>query len=382
MPLEVPKTDKTYTTVYENFKGVDYTNDATNVYKRRSPSGLNMMPNLDGKPYKRKGWQTEYSSKKFAEVYSEATSTSYEGEVNINKLEYFEIAGLDHVAVFTDIALFMLRATENGEELVLISSENDVKDSYERTFFFEGNGTAAFYIYGNYKIWSYKYNDETEAFAFGLEDPYVPAIRISTSADGSTAVAHEGVNMVGKLVAEEFQNNAVPYVVTGSMVGVSEIEEKLFLNSYSEAREHVFTLSNSRWKDDSGIFVEMSTIGITPASGVTTIKVTVRNELLVYLFNKINDYINVSVKVSDEKYSSEKFGRQLTYVSLEPSEGEFSIETRTTETEEETIEKTVIKFHDLYVPLVDGEDAIRVEYSTNKATGTSHSVDFATYGWG
>ena len=43
MPIDVPAPQKVYTTVYDNFKGVDYTSDATNVWKRRSPSAINMV---------------------------------------------------------------------------------------------------------------------------------------------------------------------------------------------------------------------------------------------------------------------------------------------------------------------------------------------------
>lgn len=344
MPLEVPKTDKVYTTTYENFKGVDFTNDATNIYKRRSPSGLNMMPDLDGKPYKRKGWVIEEEF----------------GETAINNIAYFELAGLDHMAIFTDSGLYMLRETaDGGEELITVSQNTDVMNSYERTFFFEGDGTSAFYIYGNYKIWAYKYDEKTRQFKFGLESPYIPRIRISTSADGSSAVAFEDTNMVGNMVAEEFQSNAVPYIESSS--GVTSIENDIFLKSYPEAKEHTFTYANSRWKDDRGAYVEMATIGITP-SGTSTVKVTVKNNLLVYLFHNISSDSGVVVKVSDWAYGRERFARTLTATTGTPSEGEFKLSTRTITTESETVVKSVIEFHDLYTPLVDGEDAVRVEY--------------------
>ena len=40
MAMELPASPKVYTTKYDNFKGVDYTNDATNVWRRRSPTGV------------------------------------------------------------------------------------------------------------------------------------------------------------------------------------------------------------------------------------------------------------------------------------------------------------------------------------------------------
>ena len=57
MALEIPKNPKVYTTKYENFRGVDFTNNPTKVRYRRSPSGKNMLPDASGVPFKRHGWK-------------------------------------------------------------------------------------------------------------------------------------------------------------------------------------------------------------------------------------------------------------------------------------------------------------------------------------
>ena len=57
MAIAVPAQPKVYTTKYDSFKGVDFTNDQTNVWRRRSPTGRNMLPDASGRPFKRHGWE-------------------------------------------------------------------------------------------------------------------------------------------------------------------------------------------------------------------------------------------------------------------------------------------------------------------------------------
>ena len=84
MPVEIPKEPKKYTSMYDNFKGVDYTDDASNVWRKRSPSGINMLPGLDDRPYKRKGWKVEVPSADFITAgksdWASSTSISQDGK--------------------------------------------------------------------------------------------------------------------------------------------------------------------------------------------------------------------------------------------------------------------------------------------------------------
>ena len=48
----------------------------------------------------------------------------------------------------------------NKDNLKVVSVDIDCILSYERTYFFDANGFAAFYIYGEFKVWSYLYNGD------------------------------------------------------------------------------------------------------------------------------------------------------------------------------------------------------------------------------
>ena len=56
--LSVPQSPKLYTERWENFMGVDFANNATQVKSYRSPNAENIMSDLAGKPVKRTGYET------------------------------------------------------------------------------------------------------------------------------------------------------------------------------------------------------------------------------------------------------------------------------------------------------------------------------------
>lgn len=56
--LSIPASPKLYTERWENFKGVDFANNATQVKPYRSPDAQNFISNLAGKPVKRTGYET------------------------------------------------------------------------------------------------------------------------------------------------------------------------------------------------------------------------------------------------------------------------------------------------------------------------------------
>ena len=122
MALEVPDSPKVYTTKYANFKGVDYTNDASNVWYRRSPDGLNMLPDLDGKPYKRNGWKIEISSEDFCTAAGISPT-----DVDQYKVDYFELSGANWLVFYTSIGLFFY-----GDELYYINTYKPYIRNYRR----------------------------------------------------------------------------------------------------------------------------------------------------------------------------------------------------------------------------------------------------------
>lgn len=194
MPLSSPDEPKKYTTVYSDFRGVDFTNDSTNVWKRRSPTGLNMMPDISGTPYKRTGWQIEVAEDLFKAAYPYTIDS-----VDIKNIYSFELAGQDHMIIFCDCGVFAF----TGNELRHLITLSSVTNEPYRGFFYEGNGTSGFYFFGNKQLYAYKYNEATDGFTCGVVDPYVPTTIIGRSPTGGGTV-YESVNLMTRRRKEMF----------------------------------------------------------------------------------------------------------------------------------------------------------------------------------
>lgn len=379
MPLEVPSNAKTYTTVYDNFKGVDYTNDETHVYKRRSPSGLNMIPNLDGKPYKRKGWEIAINEADFESLYGDKLGSNFK----INKLHWFEMAGCDHVMIFTTVGLYAYRATDGeADSFELLSTDPVLKSCFDRAFFFEAKGETGFYMYGEYVIWKYFYNEDTGEFLLEKQTPTIPRIRISVSADGRTASTLESGNLLTRMVAEEFQNNLQPYISSKTfspeLIGTT-IDDNVFMAQYS-AGTYTFTYKDGDWVDADGLFVTLPGLGITlggTASEGSYITVAVSNYYRTYLaFNVTTENADqVKVFASDSEKDG-KFGTELSVITGgTPS----ATQARLEQVEEDGETRTRLTYTVPHTALVDGEDAIRVEYPSVVIETTEHTYPETGY---
>jgi len=173
MALEVPAESTKYTTVYANWKGVDYTSDPSLVYKRRSPTGVNMMPTLDGSPVKRPGWKRVLDSKAFTEL-----SPNYEVETfTIDTLRSFVLSGLEHLIIFTNVGVYIY--TEKG--LARICDPMDAN----RSFFFEGGATAGYYLYGTdtNDASDPEGNGDNVIYVYGFKEGYIPTSSTTYSDD-------------------------------------------------------------------------------------------------------------------------------------------------------------------------------------------------------
>ena len=200
MPVNVPTEPKKYTTVYENFKGVDFTNDASNVYKRRSPGGKNMMPDLDGRPYKRKGWKVEYTAQDFIDAAGSSATT-----VTPKRIHHFSLGGKEYLMMFNSIGVFYTAedmdtvvkcqlATIEDDEIVTsafppLIDGNVLEADSGRTFFFESNGVAGLYTFVGMAL--FRFDGEY----FWRVDPYVPKFLIACDADGAGQV-YENINLL------------------------------------------------------------------------------------------------------------------------------------------------------------------------------------------
>lgn len=372
MAIEVPKESKVYTTRYTDFKGVDFTNDATNVWYRRSPSALNMLPDDAGKPYKRHGWVEVISDDDFINLYESLTEHTVSEVFNIRRCYYFELAGLDHIVIFTNIGVFCYRRYDEeteGLELWFADgyydsdddwvADTDCLDSYDRTYFFEGNGMSAFYIYGNYRVWRYSYVDEFKFEEMEQRDLYIPLIRFSVSPDGNTAELLESVNLLGSLVKERFQNNIS---LTSEKLPTSAdftfaVDNNKFATSITTPGISTFTYVTDHWELGSSI-VDLANYGIevigNPADD-DQIKVTTAWETVLGLEMDATKYAQCSVCVRD---ANGDYSVPITVVDSAPSTGECRFIT--------SGHVTTVVYGDGYPQTVSGEDEIEIIYPRDK----------------
>lgn len=204
MPIQAPAELKKYTTIYNNFKGVDFTSDSSNVWKRRSPTGKNMVPDLNGNPWKRTGWEVAITQSDFRVAYP------YADTILVKNIYSFELAGQDHLIIFCNCGVF---AYTDGSLSHLVTFTTD--EPY-RGFFYEGNGNAGFYFFGNKEIYAYKYNEVANTFSCGEVSPYIPTTLIGREPTGGGTV-YESVNLLTRRRKEMFLGDDTSTVFYVSM---------------------------------------------------------------------------------------------------------------------------------------------------------------------
>ena len=227
MPINVPASPKVYTTKYNNFRGVDFTSDPTNVWSHRSPNAKNMTPDLSGRPWKRTGWQIVKEAKDFIDTfnttmgYSEGDPEYYDGRVTPQKTSYFTMGGEDYLSISNNLGLFFYSkfigssATDVPHLLYIdgyygeigtakenTKTSNRIMPDANRGFFFEGQGLAGFYIFC---IEEMEVNGDLEydTFLFRFDgeklrkiDPYVPTIVIGKAPGVSGGTIYESPNIL------------------------------------------------------------------------------------------------------------------------------------------------------------------------------------------
>ena len=360
MTMEIPSAPKVYTTVYDNFRGVDYTNDQTNIWRRRSPTGYNMLPDEAGRPFKRTGWEVAISTDEITALIG--------GDYAIQKCFYFELGGVDHIVIFCDVALLLYA----DGELSLLSRDSSCCASYERAFFFEGGGKSAFYIYGDSRAWVYDgtfsecqyYDGKTNEIGY----VYIP--RIFFSADPSTATGTDGesLNLIGNRAAVEYTSNDMFRYYTTSETIMVVVNKDNFISQVSTRGEYRIVYTNSAWTlngttitDDYGI-----TVDGTPEENdeiVVEYKYGVLLPVNVAL-DMIND-VQVFVSVGTQ------FDKELEVTELTLSATSCVLHTDS-ESKPDSDRRAWIEFNKQYNALVDGEDAIRVVFPVVDVTVTNY----------
>ena len=287
MPLTVPAAPKVRTTRYDNFKGVDFTNDSTNVWYRRSPDAVNMLPDESGRPFKRTGWEVISPIEDMISLLSDAGITVE--SLEILKCHYFELAGIDHVFIFTDGGVFSYK----NDVLTLQSADIDCYSSYDRAFFFEGNGKASFYIYGNYKVWVYGYDVETESFTFsqvseGLDEDKIKIPRIIIGASPEcVGTMLESYNLLGNKASVEYESNDMFYAYSTGDFSVSA-DRTTFTTALSTRNEYTFTYdeTSDKWTLTYGSTTvsNLTTANLESTYGIKMLGTPDDNEKIVVLY--------------------------------------------------------------------------------------------------
>lgn len=196
MPLEKPQEAKKNTTIYNSFRGVDFTNTPSSVWKKRTPTGYNLTPTLNGSPRKRTGWKIEVTQAMFKEAYP------YPFDIEIKNIYSFELAGQDQMIIFCNCGVF---AFTDNKLKHLVSLDAITNEPY-RGFFFEGRGTSGFYFFGNKNLYAYKYNEIQDTFTCGVVEGYIPTTLISRLPSGGGEVL-DPVNLLTRRRKESFLGN-------------------------------------------------------------------------------------------------------------------------------------------------------------------------------
>lgn len=282
MAREIPAAPRVYTTTYDNFKGVDFTNDSTNVWRRRSPTGVNMLPDASGRPFKRHGWDILLSH----DAICTALSVN---DCQITKCAYFELAGVDHIVVFTDRGVLFYNGDPNATTYTtagvtaINTTDAECYGGYDRCFFFEGGGTSAFYIYGDYRMWRYDAD-----FSFAEVSGYIPTVVASASADG-TGTIYEPYNLLYNMASVEYHDNQL-FAYWGTKGLVFSVDQTTFNTQHPKNYSQTYTYDGADWKDQSvpAQTVNMATLGITPIDEKEDDMITVINVYGLLLPNNLD----------------------------------------------------------------------------------------------
>ena len=200
MSSREPTRTKKYTTLYNDFMGVDFSNDPSNVFRRRSPGGKNMLPDLSGKPFKRKGWDIELTP---ADFRSAAGISDSSIRVIPDRMYYFELGGYDYLMIFNNLGIFSYSAnplSDSPYKRLLVCHKTYLDKSNQtqnmpanidprKAFFFEGGGTAGFYVFAGVNMFMY------DGAVFHEVSPYVPYVLMLCDPTGA-GTDLEPINML------------------------------------------------------------------------------------------------------------------------------------------------------------------------------------------
>lgn len=223
--MNVPASPTFYSTYYKNLKGVDYSCDLTEVSRKRTPTGVNMISDNGGNPIKRRGWRVEANincGKIFEIVFHEDDKSDYD------PLKKYIIGSTGIYAV----------VTSSGTQSVVTMLSKTITSA--RYFLFN----EEVYTFVNGGI--YKLEGVT---ASPIDDvAYIPEVTISKNPDGSAGDTLQSVNLLTPKRKFSFLGNSTDkvYYLYPSAVRSDDRYKYIVKDSVK-----VEILTNGEWKEST-----------------------------------------------------------------------------------------------------------------------------------
>ena len=171
--LNVPASPSYYSTYYKGLKGVDYSCDLTEVSRKRTPTGVNMISDDGGNPVKRLGWRVDADvncGKILEIIFFEDDKSEYDA------LKKYVIGETGIYAV----------VTKDGVQSIVTMLAKNIKSA--KYFLFNGQ-VYAFVDGGMYRL--------EGVTATAVDDiAYIPEVTISRNPDGTSGATLEAVNLL------------------------------------------------------------------------------------------------------------------------------------------------------------------------------------------
>lgn len=178
-------TGKTYSTEYNNLKGIDLSSGVENVYKKHSPTGTNMISDVGGSPKKRNGWERVIGN----------------DEYKVEKTWSFSYNNEEH----------LICHLRQGNEYYLARYLKD-KKTYAQPLYKASKDVVGFYTASDIdSIFNvitlndlYEFVFEDGGYKFRTNAPYVPTISIGGNMQTGGGTSYESVNILANEIVEQF----------------------------------------------------------------------------------------------------------------------------------------------------------------------------------
>lgn len=171
--MSIPSSPTFYNTAYNDLKGVDYSCDPTEVSRKRTPTGTNMISDNGGNPIKRLGWRV-MANIGGGEIYEIIFHESETDEYDLLKIFVLSQTGVYIVA------------TKNGEQEVIHALQATITTALYFMF------NAKLYFLLNGKI----YKTDGMNVLDASEDVFVPEVTISKNPNGTGGKTLQGINLL------------------------------------------------------------------------------------------------------------------------------------------------------------------------------------------